>query len=46
MKKSSEIILVAAILLAGFVLPYVLDGDTSVHPTRVASQAAAPASAP
>ena len=46
MKKSSEIILVAAVLLAGFVLPYVLCGDTSVHHTRVASQAAAPASAP
>jgi hypothetical protein len=46
MKKSSEIILVAAIILVGFVLPHLIDRDSSINSTRVASQAVAAVSAP
>ena len=46
MKRSSEIILLAAILVAGFVLPHFLDGDSRPLPTRVAGPTASAASLP
>lgn len=46
MKRSSEIILLAAILVAGFVLPYFLDRDTAPLTTRVAVQVGSVAALP